>query len=98
MNKEKKLILLLFISSLVLVFSSVGVFIGLDAPLYKSDVIKFTDEENETLVGKYYPGEVSAGIIFLEGFGSDQVALRSVMSEFYRLGIHMFSFDRCYTL
>jgi hypothetical protein len=45
------------------------------------------------LVGLYYPGSVPAGIMFLEGFGSDQTMLRPLMSEFADWGLHLFSFD-----
>jgi alpha-beta hydrolase superfamily lysophospholipase len=44
-------------------------------------------------VGYYYPGEIEAGVLLLEGFGSDQVNMRSAASEFAQAGYHIFTFD-----
>ena len=55
--------------------------------------VEFVDRAGDVLVGTYVPGEKTAGVMLLEGFGSDQVALRSAAVEFARLGVHVFGFD-----
>jgi len=45
------------------------------------------------MVGTYYPGTIEAGIIILEGFGSDQIAVKGIASEFALLNFHVFTFD-----
>ena len=94
MSKKKLSYFKVFtIISFVLVISTLGSLLIIDTPLLNGQTIRFTDENKDILRGKYYIGERDAGIIFLEGFGSDQIALRNVMTEFAQLKIHMFSFD-----
>jgi pimeloyl-ACP methyl ester carboxylesterase len=45
------------------------------------------------LVGTYYLGTEQIGVILLEGFGSDQVTMRSAASEFAESGYHVLTFD-----
>ena len=83
----------LTIAGALLALLSVGlIFIG-DAPLSKGQAIIIRAPENETLAGTYYPGMKPVGIILLEGFGSDQVTMRSAASEFARSGLHVLTFD-----
>ncbi len=79
-------------SALLALLSVVLIFIG-DAPLSKGQAIAIRASETETLAGTYYPGMKSVGIILLEGFGSDQVTMRSAASEFVRSGLHVLAFD-----
>jgi pimeloyl-ACP methyl ester carboxylesterase len=50
-------------------------------------------DANVRLAATYYPGTRSAGVLLLEGFGSDQVTMRSIASEFARAGVHVMTLD-----
>jgi pimeloyl-ACP methyl ester carboxylesterase len=78
--------LLLAISSLVVIYAG-------DISLFKSQNITFQDSNGDILFGKYHPGSKDAGIIILEGFSTDLMAMRSINSEFSSLGFHTFAFD-----
>jgi pimeloyl-ACP methyl ester carboxylesterase len=65
----------------------------LDHPLWTATKVDFTDPSGDALVGTYHPGEIQAGVLLLEGFGSDQINMRSAASEFAQLGYHTFTFD-----
>ncbi len=65
----------------------------LDRSLLNFDKVDFSDSQGDKLIGRYYPGNIDAGVLFLEGFGSDQVSMRSAASEFAQLGYHIFTFD-----
>ncbi len=53
----------------------------------------FTDFEGTQWEGTYYPGSQPAGVLILEGFGSDQVTMRSLSRSFAQMGMHVFTFD-----
>jgi hypothetical protein len=55
--------------------------------------IVFHDHYDDQLVGKLYQGRISKGILLLEGFGSDQVTLRSLVNSFCQMGVQVFTFD-----
>lgn len=55
--------------------------------------ITFSDQAGDQLLGTYTPGTHAFGVILLEGFGSDQIALRPAASIFRKTGAHIFSFD-----
>lgn len=65
----------------------------LDRTLWDRLPVEFRDPAGDRLVGSYHPGKVQAGVLLLEGFGSDQVTMRSAASEFARDGYHLFTFD-----
>ncbi|MBN1666476.1 MAG: hypothetical protein JW862_05290 [Anaerolineales bacterium] len=69
-----------------------GITIG-DRPLSTGRLITVTDPAGEKLAATYYPGTKAAGLILLEGFGSDQITMRSAASEFVRDGVHVLTFD-----
>lgn len=48
---------------------------------------------DDTLAGTYFPGHTNRGLLLLEGFGSDQIALRPIAANFADLGYHILSFD-----
>ena len=72
---------------------SVGAMLSGDSALGRGRTVRFADPAGEHLVGTYVPGTRPGGVILLEGFGSDQVTLRSVASEFAQAGVHVFTFD-----
>ena len=47
--------------------------------------ISFQTADQNTLRGYYYPGSINAGILLLEGFGADQVMMKGIAQEFYKL-------------
>ncbi len=83
---------LTIVSALLALISVSLIFFG-DSPLTKGQTIAISASENETLTGTYYPGIKPVGVILLEGFGSDQVTMRSAASEFVRSGLHVLTFD-----
>lgn len=56
-------------------------------------LITFNDPQGDELVGTYLPGTVEMGVLMLEGFGSDQIAMRPAASIFRASGAHIFTFD-----
>jgi pimeloyl-ACP methyl ester carboxylesterase len=56
-------------------------------------LITFNDPQGDELVGTYLPGTVEMGVLMLEGFGSDQIAMRPAASIFRTSGAHIFTFD-----
>lgn len=75
---------------------AVGALVALavgDRALAGGKPVTFTADAGTIVHGVYYPGSEPAGILLLEGFGSDQVTLRSVAVEFARAGVHVFTFD-----
>jgi pimeloyl-ACP methyl ester carboxylesterase len=55
--------------------------------------VTFTDPQGDELVGTYLPGTVEMGVLMLEGFGSDQIAMRPATSILRAAGAHIFTFD-----
>ncbi len=49
--------------------------------------------DGERLFATYYAGTRPAGVVLLEGFGSDYVTLRSLAMAFACEGVHVFVFD-----
>jgi pimeloyl-ACP methyl ester carboxylesterase len=88
---QKYLIIAVF-GILLTVSSLIIIYIG-DIPLVRAKTVSFQDSGGDTLIGKYTPGTMDEGVILLEGFNSDQTAMRSINSEFSSLGFHTFSFD-----
>ncbi|MBD3407956.1 MAG: alpha/beta fold hydrolase [Candidatus Lokiarchaeota archaeon] len=93
MNVSKKsLIVITMIGGLLAISSVIGL-VALDSDIVPPQKIEFYDENHDLLVGSYYEGSEEAGVLLLEGFGSDQTALQSLVSEYYRMGLHIFTFD-----
>lgn len=72
---------------------SLTILFFIDYPLTKSETIEFQDVHGDKLIGEYTRGERFAGVLILEGFGSDQIAVKSLASEFASIGFHVFTFD-----
>jgi pimeloyl-ACP methyl ester carboxylesterase len=92
----KPKILTLF--GLALALGALAFLYWLDSPLRGSQTVNFPAPMGDTpdgdlLVGEYTPGERLAGVLLLEGFGSDQIALRPLAAEFARSGAHTFTLD-----
>jgi len=91
-NRSQKYLLLAIVGILLTVSSLIIIYIG-DVPLAKTQTVRFQDPNGDRLVGEYTSGTNDAGVLLLEGFNSDQMALKSIKSEFSCLGFHTFSFD-----
>ena len=73
--------------------SVVGIYAG-DSALSDGEKVVFRDHEGEMLRGTIYSKMGNNyGILLLEGFGSDQVTLRSAANEFVKNGFSVFTFD-----
>ena len=79
--------------ALFVTVASLGAIYIRDSVLRHGQAVAFSGPEEELLSGTYYPGSQSAGILLLEGFGSDQATLRSIASEFGQAGVHVLTFD-----
>ncbi|WP_371804692.1 alpha/beta hydrolase [Candidatus Lokiarchaeum ossiferum] len=82
-----------FFIGLGVLLLSLGTLVSVDAPLIRHQTIIFQSQEGSRLVGTYYPGTIDAGVILFEGFGSDQVMMKNIASEFKGWGLHIFTFD-----
>ena len=86
-------------TNIFLIFSAVLILIGLiglnslNQSFSEARQITFADYSGSQLLGTYIPGSDPVGVIFLEGFGSDQVALRPAARTFLKSGAHVFTFD-----
>ena len=85
-----RVLLVLFI--LVLIVGLAGM-ISLNRTFRAQEIITFSDPAGDELLGTYQAGSQPLGVLLLEGFGSDQIALRPAASLFQQAGAHLFSFD-----
>jgi pimeloyl-ACP methyl ester carboxylesterase len=92
MKKSPGLLIVLILAILTMMAGLAGL-AHLNAAFRKQETLSFTDPAGDTLVGTYIPGEAPVGVIFLEGFGSDQIAMRPAASVFLEAGAHIFTFD-----
>ncbi|TFF84064.1 MAG: alpha/beta hydrolase [Promethearchaeota archaeon] len=90
---RKNVFLILSLLALSLTIISLSLIYYEDRSLQTGSVVRFQDANGEELVGSYYPGSLNAGIILNIGFGSDQIALKGIASEFARLNFHVFTYD-----
>jgi len=65
----------------------------LDFPLTKAQPVIISSGNGDQLVGRYVRGQQPMGVLLLEGFGSDQVTMTNLASQFVRAGLHVFTFD-----
>lgn len=84
---------MLALAGWLLAILSIGLIWLGDQALWDGRVVDFLAPDGEHLSATYYPGEQAGGVLLLEGFGSDQVSLRSAANEFAREGLHVFTFD-----
>jgi fermentation-respiration switch protein FrsA (DUF1100 family) len=85
-----------YISLIVLLFTciSVSLLYYNDRTLIRNrESISFSAPNGDNLKGYYYPGTLNAGVLLLEGFGSDQIMMKGIAAEFAKLGFYVFSFD-----
>ncbi len=78
---------------LLLATALAGLYAGDTALRHGTAVTVPVPGEALALAATYFPGAQPAGILLLEGFGSDQTAVRSLASEFAQAGVHVFTVD-----
>jgi len=85
----------IFLFSLFILATCAGVvgLISLKQPFQIQDLLTFNDTNGDQLQGTYIPGTEPIGVIMLEGFGSDQIAMRPAASVFLEAGAHILTFD-----
>ncbi|MGC9400314.1 MAG: alpha/beta fold hydrolase [Anaerolineae bacterium] len=81
------------VTGLLMVAVGLGAMYASDGVLSGAEHMRIPVAGDDTLVGTYYPGSRPAGILLLEGFGSDQVTMRSAAGQFAQAGWHVFTFD-----
>lgn len=64
-----------------------------EQPLLHGQTVAFAAPDGQQLSAWYHRGSKPAGVLLLEGFGSDQVTMRSAAYEFSRLGLQVMTFD-----
>ena len=77
---------------LLLLVGLIGLLV-LDLPLRNHRSFTLISPDGESLAATYYPGSISKGVLLLEGFGSDQHMLRSLVRDLTASGLHVFTFD-----
>lgn len=85
----------LFVFLLGALFTLLGI-VGpklIDQPLWDRVSVRFIEPGGDTLIGNYYQGVINKGVLLLEGFGSDQITMRNIASEYSSMGFHVFTFD-----
>lgn len=76
----------------ILLFIPVLIF-AVQAVALDHTTLHFPGSEGASLHASYYPGSLPAGVILLEGFGSDQVTLQALLHAYLDAGFHAFTFD-----
>lgn len=78
-----------------LLFLLIGIpgLLALDYPLLDRQPLTLISPEGTPLSATFYPGSVPYGVLLLEGFGSDQHMLRSLVRDLRASGLHVFTFD-----
>ncbi|MHA1346565.1 MAG: alpha/beta hydrolase [Candidatus Heimdallarchaeaceae archaeon] len=86
--------IILSLVSFLLVFASITVLQVNDSALSNYQTVSMIEPNTgDTLRGKYYPGTVDVGLMVLEGFGGDHIAMKNILTEFAEFGFHLFAFD-----
>jgi pimeloyl-ACP methyl ester carboxylesterase len=84
---------ILSLAGLLAAVASLAVLYRADRALADGERLSLTDPAGDRLAATYHDGSQAAGVLLLEGFGSDQVALRSAASEFAGAGVHVLAVD-----
>lgn len=92
MKKTARQFTLLLINLGILTVGLIGL-LYLSTAFSDQQAVQFQDPAGDRLHGTYFPGEISLGVLMLEGFGSDQIAMRPAAGVFRQVGAHIFTFD-----
>jgi predicted esterase len=90
-KKGLRQLLIIFLFSITVLFT--GSIWWMDSSLNNAQLVLIPTAEDHSLIGTYYPGKNPIGILFLEGFGSDQIMMKPLVSEFAEWDAHMMTFD-----
>ena len=91
-NKRKMVRFFLGLFIAFLLAGLIGL-MNLNRSFADQQLVTFSDPAGDRLLGAYLPGTQPYGVLLLEGFGSDQIALRPAANIFRRTGAHILSFD-----
>jgi len=83
----------LFYVGLALLIIGLPGLVALDFPLLDRQPLALISPEGTPLSATYYPGSVSKGVLLLQGFGADQIMMRSLVRDLTASGAHVFTFD-----
>ena len=83
----------IFYAGLIFLFTGLLGLLALDCRLLIHQSLSLTSPEGTRLSAAYYPGFTSNGVLLLEGFGSDQHMMRSLVRDLTASGLHVFTFD-----
>lgn len=83
---------IIFVGLIFLLGGLLGL-LALDSRRLPHQSLTLTSPEGTPLSATYYPGSVSNGVLLLEGFGSDQHMMRSLVRDLTASGLHVFTFD-----
>ena len=92
MKKSLPVLIALIMMILIMSIGLMGLLV-LNRNFKDQELVEFSDLGGDTLIGTYVPGSTNIGVILLEGFGSDQIAMRPAASIFLESGAHIFTFD-----
>jgi pimeloyl-ACP methyl ester carboxylesterase len=92
MKKSSGLLIILILAILTMLAGLAGL-IHLNSAFRNQEILSFTGPDGDELAAAYIPGSRDVGVLFLEGFGSDQIAMRPAASVFLETGAHVFTFD-----
>jgi pimeloyl-ACP methyl ester carboxylesterase len=92
MNKSLLKSIFLLANLIILSVGIIGL-LRLNISFADQQTILFKGSAGDTLHGTYLPGEGSIGVLMLEGFGSDQIAMRPAAKVFREAGAHIFTVD-----
>jgi len=93
MMKNYMTLKILLVIALLSISVGVAGLLVINRDFTNQQLVTFFDPEGDPLLGTYLPGTSNIGVIMLEGFGSDQIAMRPAASVFMDAGAHIFTFD-----
>ncbi|MBN2155830.1 MAG: alpha/beta fold hydrolase [Candidatus Lokiarchaeota archaeon] len=95
MQKNTKKTLIGYFGTVFLIVTcvSIGILYFNDRSVINREQLTFESPTGVTLKGFYYPGNLDAGVMLLEGFSADQFMLKGFALEFWKLGFHVLTFD-----
>ena len=93
-TKIKRNFLIFLVLGLIIILSFSGILISLELKIRNKRVFSIIDERTQDIIiCTYYTGSIDYGVIVLQGFGSDQISIKSIITEFIIEGFHVFSYD-----
>ncbi|NHJ05920.1 MAG: alpha/beta fold hydrolase [Candidatus Heimdallarchaeota archaeon] len=91
---EKKITfgIIVLVSSAMILTGFIGM-LTINSVMWNNQTIRFTDSFGNTIYNKYYPGEISKGVMLFHGFGEDLTSMRAIANDLIRNNFHVFATD-----